>query len=85
MEQNEPYQTPDLGLASSLLASGIPFLGTSGESGRQLQFRFEESKRIREIEVAYHSGQLKIEALSFIAAYRRLKAVIARQRGRRDG
>ena len=87
MEQEGPYKTVDIGLAASLMASGVEFAGALGEPGRQFHFCFSESEweRIREIEVSYHSGQLKIEVLSFLTAYRRLKGFIGRQRGRRDG
>lgn len=87
MEESEPYQTVDIGLGAALLASGVELVDVLGEPTRQLKFCFSETQRdkIREVEIAYHSGQLKIEVLSFLTAYRRLKGLIGRRRARRDG
>lgn len=77
MEQEQGiWRTSDLGLAAALMAKGYRFLAVDGEDARRLKFAFRADHGIEDVETAYRSGALQVDALAFENGLRILKALV---------
>jgi len=80
MEEKRTYETAELPLAAAIMAAGIEFLGTDGDDGWHLTFKFIWDTRISDMERLFFEGKLQAEILAFVNAFRKLKAGIRRKR-----
>ena len=68
----EPYETPDLNLASALVTAGHGLSHLEHRDGRSW-FLFEPDARIAATATAYHTSNLQVDARGFADVLRGLK------------
>lgn len=78
--QSENYfTTPDLGLASALVALGFTVSHLDKQNPRRVEFFFEHSKELDDCVQAYWASTLDVIALTYFNAMRMLKSRIYRE------
>ena len=82
MENDNHFSTSDLGLASFLLASGLPLVGLQWQDEVRAEFLFRNPEKAEALTAAYWSGDGEISGLRFKVALDELKRRLWRERGR---
>ncbi len=76
MNNNEPFKTKDIVLASALYADGQKLEGTEVSKNRQTTFIFKDRAVCEDLVSKHYSGELILPSRQFFDALRTLKSII---------
>jgi len=84
-QETTTIRTRDLGLASYLLASGLPFIGLKWDDEAQAEFLFRspENADLATLSARYYSGTGVVPALGFKGAFDELRRRLLREKRER--
>lgn len=70
--ENSTYSTPDFWIATSLVASDIPIIGTTNNNGK-LEWTFEETPEQMKVVKGFFNGNLTLNVQKIRSAQQILK------------